>query len=170
MLPIIIRFDTEFRVDVPKSVVRIFLQGRPSANWEISSMERRRNRRGSQSPNEMLRQLPALLVLDRLPVAALAVAEDGAIVFANRACADMLGYTPDELTCLQFPDLFRAWPPETAAVAAMHSFADVIVDLKHRDGSPVNARMSKSALQRDDDPVALVTFQDLTEQLWVHEL
>jgi hypothetical protein len=30
----------------------------------------------------------------------------------------------------------------------------------------VSARMSKSALQRDDDPVALATFQDLTEQLW----
>lgn len=30
--------------------------------------------------------------------------------------------------------------------------------------------MSKSALLRGDDPVALATFQDLTEQLWVDEL
>jgi hypothetical protein len=30
--------------------------------------------------------------------------------------------------------------------------------------------MSKSVLQRDDDPVGLVTFQDLTEQLWVDGL
>lgn len=130
-------------------------------------MERRRNGRGSQSPIEIMRQLPVLVVLDRLSVAALAVAEDGAIVFANGACEDILGYSQDELTSLQFPDLFRAWPAATSAVAAMHTFADVIVDLKHRDGSSINARMSKSALQRDDDPVALVTFQDLTEQLWV---
>ena len=50
--------------------------------------------------------MPALVVLDRLPVAALAVAGDGAIVFANRACAEMLGYTQDELTSLQFRELF----------------------------------------------------------------
>ena len=30
--------------------------------------------------------------------------------------------------------------------------------------------MSKSALLRGDDPVALATFQDLTEQLWSEEL
>jgi len=29
--------------------------------------------------------------------------------------------------------------------------------------------MSKSALLRGDDPVALATFEDLTEQLWVGE-
>ena len=34
----------------------------------------------------------------------------------------------------------------------------------------VRARMSKSALLRGDDPVALATFQDLTERLWVDEL
>jgi PAS domain S-box-containing protein len=131
-------------------------------------MERRRTRREDQSPIEILSQLPALVVLDRLPVAALAVAEDGAIVFANRACAEMLGYTQEELTSLTFGELFSAMPAGTSAVAAMRAFADVIVDLKHRDGSPVKARMSKSALQRDDDPVALATFQDLTEELWLH--
>jgi hypothetical protein len=30
--------------------------------------------------------------------------------------------------------------------------------------------MSKSALVRSDDPVVLVTFENLTEQLWVDEL
>ena len=130
-------------------------------------MERRRKDQASQSPIEVLRQLPALVVLDRLPVAALAVAEDGAIVFANRACADMLGFTQEELTSRKFGDLFLALPGGGSAVATMRAFADVIVELKHGDGSPVRARMSKSALRRGDDPVALATFQDLTEQLWV---
>jgi PAS domain S-box-containing protein len=129
-------------------------------------MERRRNGQGTRSPIEILRQLPALVVLDRLPVATLAVAEDGAIVFANQACANMLGYSPEELTALKFGALFREFPPGTSTVAAMRAYADGIVELKHRDGSAVSARMSKSALQRDDDPVALATFQDLTEQLW----
>ena len=131
-------------------------------------MERRRTGQASQSPIEVLSQMPALVVLDRLPVAALAVAEDGAIVFANRACAEMLGFNQEELTSLTFGELFRALPADTSAVAAMRAFADVIVELKHRDGSPVKARMSKSVLQRDDDPVALATFQDVTEELWLH--
>jgi len=33
----------------------------------------------------------------------------------------------------------------------------------------VRARMSKSALMRRDDPVVLVTFEDLTERLWEDE-
>jgi hypothetical protein len=33
----------------------------------------------------------------------------------------------------------------------------------------VRARMSKSALKRFDDPVVLVTFENLTEQLWMDE-
>ena len=85
-------------------------------------------------------------------------------------CQESWGYTQDELTSMQFRELFTALPPETSAVAAIRAFAGVIVELKHRDGSPVNARMSKSALQRDDDPVALATFQDLTEQIWVEGL
>ncbi|MGA8330512.1 MAG: histidine kinase, partial [Mycobacterium sp.] len=36
-------------------------------------------------------------------------------------------------------------------------------------GSTVRALMSKSALRRADDKIALATFQDLTEHLWVNE-
>ncbi|HEY7050943.1 MAG TPA: PAS domain-containing protein [Mycobacterium sp.] len=133
-------------------------------------MERRRGGQQGQSPIETLRQLPALVLLERLPLAALAVADDGAIVFGNTAFADMLGYPQDELSSMNFKDLFRALPPEISAVAAVNAFADVIVDLKHRDGADVRARMSKSVLLRGDDPVALATFTDLTEQLWVQEL
>jgi hypothetical protein len=52
----------------------------------------------------------------------------------------------------------------------VRAYANLIVELVHQDGSIVRARMSKSALLRGDDPVALATFQDLTEQLWVEEL
>jgi hypothetical protein len=33
----------------------------------------------------------------------------------------------------------------------------------------VRAKMSKSALKRSDDPVVLVTFENLMERLWVDE-
>jgi PAS domain S-box-containing protein len=135
----------------------------------MGEVERRRNRREGQSPTETLKQLPALVVLERIPLAALAFSEDGQILFANSACADMLGYSKDELSALVIGDIFGTLPGEESAVAAVRVFADMVVDLAHRDGSTVRARMSRSALLRGDDPVALATFQDLTEKLWAEE-
>ena len=118
----------------------------------------------------VLRELPALVVLDRLPVPVLAIAEDGAIVFANAAFADMLGYTPEAVKELQFRHIFHTMPAEESAISMMRAHENLIVELLHEDGSVVRARMSKSALQRGNDPVALATFQDLTERLWVDEI
>jgi PAS domain S-box-containing protein len=118
----------------------------------------------------LLEELPALVVLERLPVPVLAIAEDGAILFANTAFADMVGRTPDAIRALRFGQVFHTMPTDESAVSAVRAHADLVVELLHQDGSIVRARMSKSALLRGDDPVALATFQDLTERLWVDEL
>jgi PAS domain S-box-containing protein len=132
-------------------------------------MERRSSPNTGQEPIDMLRALPALVVLERLPVATMAVAEDGAILFANKACADMLGYVNGDLAQLRFRDIFHAMPADNSAVRAVRAHAGLVVELAHKDGSIVRARMSKSALMRGDDPVALAAFHDLTEQLWDEE-
>jgi PAS domain S-box-containing protein len=116
-----------------------------------------------------LEQLPALVVLERIPVPVLAIAEDGAIVFANGSFAEMLGYAPDAISSLKFHQIFHTLPADESAVSVVRAHAGLVVELLHFDGSIVRARMSKSALMRGDDPVALATFQDLTEQLWVEE-
>jgi PAS domain S-box-containing protein len=118
----------------------------------------------------VLNALPALVVLERLPVPVLAIAEDGTILFANAAFAGMLGYSPDEVKALKFRQIFHTLPAEESAVSVMRAHADLVVELIHRDESVVRAQMSKSALIRGDDPVALATFQDLTERLWLDEL
>ena len=118
----------------------------------------------------LLKELPALVVLERFPVPVLAIAEDGAILFANKAFADMVGHPADIVTALQFRQIFHILPADESAVSVVRAHADLIVELVHQDGSMVRARMSKSALLRGDDPVALATFQDLTEKLWVEEL
>ncbi len=41
-----------------------------------------------------LKQLPALVVLERIPVPVLAIAKDGALVFANSAFSEMVGRGP----------------------------------------------------------------------------
>jgi PAS domain S-box-containing protein len=117
-----------------------------------------------------LEKLPALLVLERFPVPVLAIAEDGSILFANGAFADMLGYSPDAVLSLKFREIFHAPQTDESVVSVVRARADQIVRLIHADGSVVRALMSKSALRRDDDPVALATFHDLTEQLWADEL
>jgi PAS domain S-box-containing protein len=132
-------------------------------------MDVERRRQIPKSSMAVLQELPALVVLDRLPVPVLAIAEDGAIVFANAAFADMLGYTPDALRELAFPQIFHTMPADESAVSVMRAHANLIVELTHQDGSIVRARMSKSALQRGNDPV-LATFQDMTERLWVDEI
>jgi PAS domain S-box-containing protein len=110
--------------------------------------------------------MPARLVLERIPVPSLAIARDGRILFANEAFADMVGHSTDRLLSMEFSELFRSVPTDESPVSLVRKYADQLVELMHADGSMVRARMSKSALMRDDDPLALATFHDLTEQLW----
>jgi PAS domain S-box-containing protein len=131
-----------------------------------------RNRRSpgqrEQSSADKLHQMPAVVVLERMPAPVLAIDQDGAILFANAAFAAMLGYTQRSLVLqLGFPQIFQNQRAEASAVVIMHAYADKLVELAHCDGSTVHARMSKSAMHRHDDAVALVIFHDLTERLWL---
>ncbi|BBZ12433.1 PAS domain S-box protein [Mycobacterium branderi] len=116
-----------------------------------------------------LQQLPASVVLERIPIPVLAVMQDGTILFANTAFAEMLGYSVEEVLSLNFEQIFYHVPTAESVLSVVHALANMVVDLAHRDGSTVRALMSKSALRRSDDQVALATFQDLTEQLWAEE-
>jgi PAS domain S-box-containing protein len=133
-------------------------------------VERRRNGHAGQSPMAILKQLPALVVLERIPVPVLAIAQDGAVLFANSAFSEMVGRAPEEVLSLKFDEVFHLPPPSTeSAVSVVQAMANMVVELAHRDGSSVRALMSRSALIRADDDIALATFQDLTEQLWLDE-
>lgn len=132
-------------------------------------MERRRDDNAKQSPMEILSGLPALVVLERFPVPVLAIGEDGTILFANPAFAAMVGHGLDAVYSLKFAEIFHTAPVDDSVVSAVRAHADLIVELWHVDGTIVRARMSKSALLRGDDPVALAAFQDLTEELWLRE-
>jgi PAS domain S-box-containing protein len=132
-------------------------------------VERRRNREHSQSPMTTLRQLPALVVLERIPVPVLAIGQDGSILFTNTAFAQMVGFEPDEVLTLKFHELFHDAPASESLLSVVHALANMVVQLTHKDGSVVRALMSRSAVLRADDQFALAAFQDLTEQLWKEE-
>jgi PAS domain S-box-containing protein len=133
-------------------------------------MERRRSGgQPGQSPMAILKQLPALVVLERIPVPVLAIAQDGTVLFANTAFSEMTGWASDEVLSLKFDDIFHLAPTTESPASVVQALANMVVELAHRDGSSVRALMSRSALIRSDDNIALATFQDLTEQLWLDE-
>jgi PAS domain-containing protein len=131
-------------------------------------IERRLNGRPGDSPMDILTRLPAVAMLERIPVPTLAMARDGIILFANTAFAQMVGYRQDRLAGLAFPEIFHTVPAAVCALSGVDALANLVVELQHCEGWMVRARMSKSALMRCDDPV-LVTFEDLTERLWIDE-
>jgi PAS domain S-box-containing protein len=133
-------------------------------NWAV---ERRRNRQSSsQSPMTTLEQLPARVILERIPVPVLAIGGDGRILFTNTAFAEMVGREAEEVLSLRFHEIFHEAQVSESLLPVVHALANMVVELAHKDGSVVRALMSKSAVMRADDDFALATFQDLTEQLW----
>lgn len=116
-----------------------------------------------------LKQLPALVVLERIPVPVLAIGNDGSILFTNSSFAEMVGYEAEEVLSLGFHEIFHRAPASESLLSVVHDLGNMLVELTHRDGSVVRALMSKSAVKRADDQFALATFQDLTAQLWIDE-
>ena len=116
-----------------------------------------------------LKQLPALVVLERIPIPVLAISSDGSILFTNTAFAAMVGCEPEEVLALKFHQIFHTAPESESLLSVVHALANKLVELAHKDGSVVRALMSRSAVLRADDQFALAAFQDLTEQLWEEE-
>jgi PAS domain S-box-containing protein len=112
-----------------------------------------------------LKQLPALVVLERLPVPMLAIGHDGSIAFANTAFAAMVGFEPAEVLSLRCRQIFHTTPSSESLLSVVHALANMVVELAHKDGSVVRALMSKAVVTRADDQFALATFQGLTAQL-----
>jgi PAS domain S-box-containing protein len=133
------------------------------------AVDRRRTAHPTRPPMEVLEQLPALVLLERIPVPTLAVLQDGTIVFSNTAFAQMVGRDAEQVVALKFHDIFHGAQETESVLSVVDGLANMVVELAHKDGSTVRALMSRSALRRANDAIALATFQDLTEELWANE-
>jgi PAS domain S-box-containing protein len=153
----------------PQSTTVIADSAMDTAMDNNQAVERRRTAQASRPPMEVLSQLPALVLLERIPVPTLAVLQDGTIVFANTAFSDMVGRDAEEVVVLRFHDIFHGALETESVLSVVDGLANMVVELAHKDGSTVRALMSRSALRRADDANALATFQDLTEELWANE-
>ena len=112
--------------------------------------------------------LPALNLLHRLPVAVLAIALTGDVVYANQACADMLGY-PDGSAVVREPLpvllAHREEASPTECLAELQS-NPTSVAWHHTEHYAVQTRVSTPLLVRSTDPVLLISITDLTEWIW----
>lgn len=141
--------------------------GSSADSGHYAGVERRRCKQAGQSAGDVLRQIPATVVLERLPIPVLAVGPAGGILFANTAFCAMLGYCNDAVRKLRFEKIFQSWRADgRPALDLMRAHADELVTLAHSQGYAVRARMSKSALLRRDDKMVLATFCEFTDQLW----
>ena len=163
----------ELAVSVPSPAVDLPGDPRYGAGMDGSGgsarIEWRRTGRSGDSAMDMLTRLPAVVALERLPIPALAMARDGIILFANAAFAEMVGYEQEALAGSALPGIFDTVPAALYALSRVGALANLVVELRHCEGWRVRARMSKSALMRRDDPLVLMTFDNLTDRLWVDE-
>jgi PAS domain-containing protein len=140
-----------------------------SIDSELRRGERRR-RTSPRSPEEYLRALPALTLLDRLPIPMLATGLDGLVVYTNPAFATMLGHHPDTvmLTGQQLPALLagHAATPPRDCVTALSAASNVIVDWLHVEGFPVRSVISETLFFRATDHILLIGVTDITELIW----
>lgn len=114
-----------------------------------------------------LEELPALVLLDRLPIPMLAVSNDGVIAFANPACQAMLGYADTTLVgraLTEFLKVRLTTPAESVRV--LRNAAGTTTDWAHRTNGVINVIVSQPLLLRADDPITLVGLTDVTDLLW----
>jgi len=78
-----------------------------------------------------------------------------------------VGYSPDELLSTNLYDFMYTLPTDDPWIALVGTSTERLVELRHKFGHSVWASMSKSALRRRDDTIALISFHDRTEELWL---
>jgi PAS domain-containing protein len=140
-----------------------------SVDVKVRSTERRR-RPPPETPDGYLRELPALILLDRLAVPMLAVRLDGVVFYTNPALATMLGYYPDTIALIgqRLPELLAghsATPPREF-VAALRAAGTMVVDWSHAEGFPVRSVIAETAFIRAADQILLICVTDITELMW----
>jgi PAS domain-containing protein len=131
------------------------------------------DRRRRARPNTVVGYLDGLsarVLLERLPIPAIAVGDDGIIAFANSACHAMLGHDSISLVGRPLTEFLgiRATSP-AHAVRDLRDSADTTTVWMHPTNGMVKVVVSQPLLLRADDPVTLVTLTDITEWLWSTE-
>lgn len=133
-----------------------------------NQQERPRNGQSGRTSADVLNELPALAFFERIPVPAIAIDRNGAILSANAAFAALIGFTAEALApALLTQAVHDALVAESVVMLGKCEVR--IVHLTHVEGWIVRARVRRSPLWCADDAVVLAILEDLTERLWIDE-
>jgi PAS domain S-box-containing protein len=117
------------------------------------------------------------LILDEAPIGMALVGLDKRFVRVNRALCEMVGYGPDELTRLTYPEITHPDDVHTDAKLLDQLVRGVIPRYRlekryfHKEGATVNIMLSRSILRAPDGaPLYYITqMEDITESKRAHE-
>lgn len=107
-----------------------------------------------------------------MPTPTLAIGLDGQLVYANPACATLLGHTDTRtLTEVPLPALLHghADAPPHDCVAALKAAGSAVIAWCHARGFLVHTVVSQPLLLRADEPMLLISITDVTEWRWDHD-
>lgn len=91
-------------------------------------------------------EMTALRVLTEHPVPLLAVARDGAVVFANKAFADVLSCSCDAVTTISYADICSLLPPDETLFAVTQLSPDTIRRVLQLANATLFVKIRRSAI------------------------
>jgi PAS domain-containing protein len=110
-------------------------------------------------------QIRALRVLTQHPVPVIAVADDGVILFANTAFADVVGCSCDALTSISYADICSFLPTDETLFAVTRLCPDTIGRLLQLGHATLFVKMRRSAIVSDADSGPITLLEGLVERL-----
>ena len=110
-------------------------------------------------------QIPVLLALEQYPIAAVAVADDGAVLFANAAFAEVLGCSCDAVTAMSYADISCALPTDETLFAVSRLCPNTLGSSPQSGGATCFVKMRKLAVFNGTASVAITAFEELLERL-----
>jgi hypothetical protein len=112
------------------------------------------------------RRITFVGVLEQCPVAVIAVADDGVVLFASPAFAHLFGYSSDEITSMSYEDICSVLPAdETLFPITRLGPNGVVGSLMLSSQATVFVKMRKSATLSPVDPDAEAMFEELLAHL-----
>ncbi|MCP9276808.1 PAS domain-containing protein [Mycolicibacterium arenosum] len=130
------------------------------------------DRRRRTQPTDLaglLDQLPARVLLDRMPGAVLGLGLDGVVAYSNPAAVSLFGYLGDAMLGLSAQTLLAehpdATPQQCISVLRAAGRGDVVT-WRHAEGFAMHTAISTPLLLRATDPFLMIYITDETESHW----
>ncbi len=110
-------------------------------------------------------EITPLRVLTQHPVPVIAVADDGAIVFANTAFANVLNCSCGAVTSMSYEDICSVLPPDETLVAVTRLGPNTIGRLLQLGEATLFVKMRRSAILSAADSGPITLFEGLMRRL-----